>query len=47
VLGHVDIAADGEFVVLLARKGGSGLDIVASLDGDAALTERAVRKAAA
>jgi hypothetical protein len=46
-LGHVAIEADGEFVVLLARKGGDGLDIVANFEGDAALTERAVRKAAA
>jgi len=46
-LGHVDIEADGEFVVLLARKGSEGLDIVANLEGDVALTERAVRKAAA
>ncbi len=48
VLAHVEIAAgDGEFVVLLARASGNGLDVVARVDGDAALTERAVRKAAA
>jgi hypothetical protein len=47
-LAHVDIAAgDSEFVVLLARASGNGLDVVARVDGDAALTERAVRKAAA
>jgi len=47
-LGHVAIdAGDGEFVLLLARAGSDGLDIVARIDGDAALTERAVRKAAA
>jgi len=48
-LAHVDMAAggDGEFVVLLARTGRNGLDIVARLDEDQALTERAVRKAAA
>ena len=47
-LAHVDIAAgDSEFVVLLARAEGNGLDIVGRIDGDASLTERAVRKAAA
>jgi hypothetical protein len=47
-LAHVDIAAgDGEFVVLLARAGGNGLDIVGRIDGDAPLTERVVRRAAA
>jgi hypothetical protein len=47
-LAHVDIAAgDGEFVVLLARSSGNGLDIVGRVDGDPALTERAVRRAAA
>ncbi|MEI9851319.1 MAG: hypothetical protein WDN24_11310 [Sphingomonas sp.] len=47
-LAHVPIAAgDSEFVVLLARAGAEGLDIVASIADDAALTERAVRKAAA
>jgi hypothetical protein len=47
-LAHVDIAAgDDEFVVLLARSAGNGLDIVGRVDGDAALTERAVRRAAA
>ncbi|NIJ22294.1 hypothetical protein FHS95_004009 [Sphingomonas naasensis] len=46
-LGHVAIPAQGEFVVLLARAGNQGLDIVASFEDDAALTERAIRKAAA
>jgi hypothetical protein len=47
-LAHVEIASgDGEFVVLLARKGDAGLDILATVEGDTALTERAVRKAAA
>jgi len=47
-LGHVDIhAGQGEFVVLLARAGKQGLDIVASFEDDTALTERAIRKAAA
>ena len=47
-LGHVDIASpNSEFVVLIARADGDGLDIVAALEGDPALTERAVRKAAA
>ena len=46
-LGHVAIPAQGEFVVLLARAGHDGLDIVASFEDDAALTERAIRKAAA
>ncbi|MDV3459239.1 hypothetical protein RZN05_19745 [Sphingomonas sp. HF-S4] len=47
-LGHVEIdAGQDEFVVLLARAGRQGLDIVASITGDAALTERAIRKAAA
>ncbi|MDH4744251.1 hypothetical protein OMP43_09515 [Sphingomonas sp. CBMAI 2297] len=49
-LAHVDIAldlpADSEFVVLLARAGKQGLDIVARVE-DSPLTERAVRKAAA
>lgn len=49
-LAHVDIAldipADNEFVVLLARAGKQGLDIVARVE-DSPLTERAVRKAAA
>lgn len=45
-LGHVAIPAQGEFVVLLARSGKQGLDIVASFEDDA-LTERAIRKAAA
>ncbi|MEG3180906.1 PAS domain-containing protein [Sphingomonas sp. LT1P40] len=48
-LGHVEIAAgDHEFVVLLARAGTDGmLEVVANLDDDTALAERAVRKAAA
>ncbi|AQR74182.1 hypothetical protein [Sphingomonas sp. LM7] len=47
-LGHVDITAgQDEFVVLLARAGKQGLDIVASFEDDTALTERAIRKAAA
>jgi hypothetical protein len=46
-LAHVDLEARGEFVVLLARAGENGLDIVATVDDDDALTERAVRKAAA
>lgn len=47
-LAHVDIdmPATGEFVVLLARAGKRGLDIVARVE-DSPLTERAVRKAAA
>jgi len=47
VLAHVDLNVPGEFVVLLARAGQGGLDIVAAVEGDAALTERAVRRAAA
>lgn len=46
-LAHVELHATGEFVVLLARASENGLDIVAAMDDDAALTERAVRKAAA
>jgi hypothetical protein len=47
-LAHVAITAgDAEFVVLLARAGDGGLDIVGRIDGDRALTERAVRRAAA
>ncbi len=47
-LGHVDISAgQGEFVVLLARAGKQGLDIIASFEDDASLTERMIRKAAA
>nr|WP_313537257.1 hypothetical protein [Sphingomonas sp.] len=38
---------EAEFVLLLARAGGQGLDIVAKLDDDAQLTDRAVRRAAA
>ncbi|MDG2535521.1 hypothetical protein P6144_17805 [Sphingomonas sp. HITSZ_GF] len=47
-LAHVDIEvpANSEFVVLLARAGKQGLDIVARVE-DSPLTERAVRKAAA
>ncbi len=46
-LAHVPIAADSDdFVVLLARPGKDGLDIVATLSGDSALTQRAVKKAA-
>lgn len=49
-LAHVDLAidvpADSEFVVLLARAGRQGLDIIARVD-DSPLTERALRKAAA
>ncbi|MEP9358105.1 hypothetical protein [Sphingomonas sp. KR3-1] len=49
-LGHVDLSveipANSEFVVLLARAGKQGLDIVAQVE-DSPLTERAVRKAAA
>lgn len=41
-------AGDHEFVLLLARAGQNGtLDIVATLDDDAGLAERAMRKAAA
>lgn len=48
-LAHVEIAAGGsEFVLLLARAGIDGmLDVVAKLEDDPALAERAVRKAAA
>jgi len=47
-LAHVDLTSlGGEFVVLLARAGEHGLDIVATVEDDDALTERAVRKAAA
>jgi len=49
-LAHIDITVDmpanSEFVVLLARAGKKGLDIVARVE-DSPLTERAVRKAAA
>lgn len=49
-LAHVDIAVDipatSEFVVLLARAGKQGLDILAQVE-DSPLTERLVRKAAA
>jgi hypothetical protein len=47
-LAHVAIDGGGdEFVVLLARPSGQGLDVIACVAGDAALTGRAVRKAAA
>ncbi|WP_448662020.1 hypothetical protein ACG3SL_15210 [Sphingomonas sp. CJ20] len=47
-LAHVAIDAGGdEFVVLLARAGSNGLDIVARVEDDDALTQRAIRKAAA
>lgn len=48
-LAHVELSAgDSEFVVLLARAGTDGmLDVVARLDDDPALAERALRKAAA
>ncbi|MCW3837475.1 hypothetical protein OM513_15625 [Sphingomonas canadensis] len=46
-LAHVPIAPAGDgFVVLLARPGADGLDIVAAITGDAGLTERAVKRAA-
>ncbi|RYY28378.1 MAG: hypothetical protein EOP62_04055 [Sphingomonadales bacterium] len=45
-IAHVDLSSTSEFVVLLARKGKTGLDIVAQLS-DAPLTERTIRKAAA
>lgn len=41
-------AGESEFVVLIARANGEGkLDVVAKLDGDADLAERAIRKAVA
>ncbi|QIG79339.1 PAS domain-containing protein [Stakelama tenebrarum] len=48
-LAHVPIRAvdDCDFVVLVARPGEDGLDIVATVPGDRALIERAVKKAAA
>lgn len=49
-LAHIDIAraGEGEFVVLLARTDATGgLDVVACVEDDKALTERAVRRAAA
>jgi hypothetical protein len=47
-LAHVSIdAGSDEFVVLLARAGAAGLDIVARVDADAAFTQRAIRRAAA
>ncbi|RYE00965.1 MAG: hypothetical protein EOP61_12580 [Sphingomonadales bacterium] len=45
-IAHIDLPADGEFVVLLARKGKKGMDILAQLV-DTPLTERTIRKAAA
>lgn len=47
-LASVAIAAgEAEFVLLLARAGDQGLDIIAKLEDDARLTDRAVRRAAA
>jgi hypothetical protein len=49
-IAHVPVEHEGdnEFVVLLARKDGAGaLDVVACVADDKALTERAVRRAAA
>ncbi|WP_084584520.1 PAS domain-containing protein [Sphingomonas azotifigens] len=47
-LARVPMAAgDSEFVLLLARAGDQGLDIIARVEDDAALTDRAVRRAAA
>lgn len=47
-LGRVQIpAGEAEFVLLLARAGAGGLDIVAKVEGDAALTDRAMRRAGA
>ncbi|UZK67943.1 hypothetical protein OKW87_09245 [Sphingomonas sp. M1-B02] len=47
-LAHVAMeAGDDEFVLLLARAGKQGLDIVARVDNDPALTERMIRRAAA
>ncbi|MHA6719683.1 PAS domain-containing protein [Sphingomonas sp. RS6] len=47
-IAHVAIDSDGdEFVLLLARTGDQGLDIVARIDGDPAMTERALRRAGA
>ena len=48
-LAHVslDAPADEDFVILLAKAGSSGgLDVVAAISGDAALTRRVARKAA-
>lgn len=46
-LGSVPMqAGESEFVLLLARAGAHGLDIVARLEDDASLTDRAVRRAA-
>lgn len=47
-LARVAMAAgESEFVLLLARAGDQGLDIIAKLEDDAQLTDRAVRRAAA
>ncbi|WP_333572961.1 PAS domain-containing protein [Sphingomonas sp.] len=47
-LARVAMAAgESEFVLLLARAGEQGLDIIAKLEDDAQLTDRAVRRAAA
>lgn len=47
-LAHVAMAPGAtEFVLLLARAGTDGLDIIARVEDDAALTDRAVRRAAA
>lgn len=47
-LAQVAIDAPGdEFVLLVARNGGDGLDIVARVADDAGLTARAIRRAAA
>jgi hypothetical protein len=49
-LGHVAIPrqGDGEFVVLLARSApDGGLDVVAAIEDDSALTEKLARRAAA
>ncbi len=45
-IDRIDLASDQEFVLLLARAGHGGLDILAKVE-DSPLTERAVRKAAA
>jgi hypothetical protein len=48
-LARVALASPGEgdFTVLLARRSGDTLEVVADLGADAALTERAIRRAAA
>jgi hypothetical protein len=46
-IAQVAIAAEGEFVVLLARAAADGtLDVVAQIADDEKLTERAIRKVA-